>query len=36
MTDGKGGLLAGLFDGGSELLFFFLLLVILFMPFGYK
>ncbi len=35
MADGK-GLLAGLFDGGSELLFFFLLLVILFMPYGYK
>lgn len=30
MADGQGGVLGGLFDGGSELLFFFLLLVVLF------
>jgi hypothetical protein len=30
MAEGKGGVLGGLFDNGSELLFFFLLLVILF------
>ncbi|EOD00780.1 hypothetical protein L21TH_1151 [Caldisalinibacter kiritimatiensis] len=36
MADGK-GLLGGLFDGGSELLFFFLLLVVLFCNcYGYR
>jgi len=34
MGEAQGGILGGLFDGGSELLFFFLLLVVLFMPYG--
>lgn len=35
MGEAKGGVLGGLFNEGSELLFFFLLLVVLFMPYGY-
>lgn len=35
MSGARGGILGGLFDGGSELLFFFLLLVVLFMPYGF-
>lgn len=35
MSEARAGILGGLFEGGSELLFFFLLLVVLFMPYGY-
>lgn len=35
MPEGFGGMLGGLFNSRSELLFFFLLLVVLFMPYGF-